>query len=184
MVKSIIQKEKKMEKTDRYEDAPQEVLNILGEVRDKYFPHLVNAHIKMLLDNKKRVSQKKLLLGKIIKPNDLVKHFVDNDTHYVIVLDKVGTEILSPEDKIRLIRHELRHAFIDEKGNYIVIPHDYEDFEEEIKLNAEDVGWAHRAVTMVSDVYAQREEQAKEAKRKPGGKRGRPRKNPAKIFEG
>ena len=51
-----------------------------------------------------------------------------------------------------------------ESIKYGIIPHDIEDFAQEVKLNSDDVDWAKRVVTLAADIYAQMEEDEKEKK--------------------
>jgi hypothetical protein len=169
---------------NRYEDVTQADFDVLGKVRVEWFEHLVNANIKLLFDTKKKISEKKIVLAKIYKPNDLINHYIAEDgVSYIIILDKVAWEVAPEIDKVRLLRHELRHAFISESGKFELVGHDFEDFYPEAKLNSDDPDWARRISTLTSAIYAQREEQAKQAK-KSGRKPGRPKRGDAqaKMF--
>jgi hypothetical protein len=158
----------------RYENVTTQVYEVLEEVRDKYFDDLQNAKIKCLFDTKKRMRGKKVVIAAIKKTNDLLKHLTAEEAKkeegfdYIIFIDKVAWENTVPEDRIRLLRHELRHSLVcteDVKDPYRIEPHDIEDFVEEVKLNADDPGWANRVSTLVSDIYDQRKEEEKEAKK-------------------
>jgi hypothetical protein len=63
------------------------------------------------------------------------------------------------EDVKRVIRHELRHIFITERGKLTLQPHSLEDFYEEVELNNNDTRWALRVVEMVSLIYDQEEDE-------------------------
>jgi hypothetical protein len=168
--------------TDRYEEVQPADYTLLTKVREEKFAFLNDANIKILLDTKKKISEKKLVLAKIHKPNELVKHFVEEGVNYIIIADKVVWDVAPEMDKIRLFRHELRHAYISATGGFDLVGHDFEDFYEEAKLNSDDPDWKRRIATLAEDIYTQREEQAKAAK-KSGRKPGRPRKEESKSAE-
>jgi len=153
----------------RFEEANEEANNIMNNIINEHFPELSDATIKILFDTKKRTYGDKIVLGRISGANDLVRRLTDDEAEdgcdYVMFLDKVAFEAIPETDKIRLIRHELRHCRVSvgsESIKYSVIPHDIEDFAQEVKLNSDDVDWAKRVVTLASDIYAQMEEQEKE----------------------
>ena len=155
----------------RFIEANEEATNIMNGVIEEHFPELKDATIKILFDTKKRTYGDKIVLGRISSANDLVRRLTDDEAEdgcdYVMFLDQVAFEAIPESDKIRLIRHELRHCRVSvgsESIKYGVIPHDIEDFAQEVKLNVDDVDWAKRVVTLATDIYAQMEEQAKEQK--------------------
>lgn len=155
----------------RFVETNEEAYNIMKGVIDEHFPELADATIKILFDTKKRTYGDKIVLGRISSANDLVRRLTDDVSEdgcdYIMFLDQVAFEAIPEIDKIRLIRHELRHCKVSvgsESIKYSILPHDIEDFVAEVELNKEDPGWAARAVTLASDIYAQMEEQAKEQK--------------------
>jgi hypothetical protein len=165
--------------SSRFVEATPEAGEVLESVRETWFnPVLGNATIKILFDTKLRKHEGKIVLGRILKANDLIRRLTDNladeGCDYILFLDKVAFTNIPPEDKVRLVRHELRHCKVTgtiEKPKYSVIPHDIEDFEIEIKLNEENIGWARNAAQLVSDIYEQfaeqKKEREKEAEKKP-----------------
>jgi len=149
---------------NRYDDVTQEENDLLREIRAEYCPELRNANIKMLFDLKKRQYDGKIVLGRIQKANDLVKYFTQNEedeagVDYIIFLDKICWDAIQRSDKIKLLRHELRHAFFDadsEKTPYKLLPHDIEDFAEEVHLNQDDVSWRLRVAELTAAIYDQK----------------------------
>ena len=147
----------------RFEDVTEDVLNLVGYVRKEWFPELVNAKMKILFDLKKRSSGGKLVLGRMQKTNDLLRHLTteesdsDEGYDYIMYLDKLIYNNIEEDDKIRLIRHECRHCFMNIEANnpYSIIGHDIEDFQEEIILNAENISWASRCATIGMSLYDQ-----------------------------
>jgi hypothetical protein len=160
----------------RYLDCGKEVYNMLNEVQDEFFEELRSAKIKCLFDTKKRKSRGKIRLADIRKTNDLLRHLTSEEAKtedgfdYILTIDKKVWEHTEEIDRKRLIRHELRHTFVDgeAKDPYKLVPHDIEDFVEEVKLNSDDPGWANRVASMISDIYEQEKDDAKEKTRSRG----------------
>jgi len=166
----------------RYEEVTNEVAKLLHKVLADHFGELKNAKIIVLFDLKKRMSGGQLVLGHIMKTNHLIRHLTREDASsaegydYIITIDKKGWETLNEKDRVRLLRHELRHTHFDidaEENPYKLIDHTITDFYEEIELNKDDPKWRQRVATLVTDIYEQEKEEAKEkrAKQKKAGKK-------------
>ena len=148
---------------NRYEDSPQEVADFAEQVRARYFPELARARIAVLFDLRRRKSRGNWILASIHKPNELTKHFTKSNLNpsgldYVIVLDKAVWAEIQEQDRIRIVRHELRHTFYDleAKGDpYKLVGHDVEDFWTEIDLNKDDPRWRIRVSEIAESVYDQ-----------------------------
>jgi len=147
----------------RFEDVPTEINDIFREVRAEHFPELRNANIKILYDLKKRQSNGKITLARIQKTNDLLRYLTidesaENEGHdYIIFIDKKIFDNITREEKIKILRHELRHTLVDIDSNtpYKLIPHDIEDFHEEIELNKNEPMWRQRLANLCQDLYGQ-----------------------------
>ena len=147
----------------RFEEATEEAKGILQEVRSESFHELVNANILLLFDTKKRLSNGKIVLGRMQKTNDLLRHLTIDESHdeegydFIMFLDKVAFENTTKEDRVRIIRHELCHAFVDLEADkpYKLVPHDIEDFVEEIERNKDDVRWGERVADLTLTIYEQ-----------------------------
>jgi len=61
--------------TNRYEEVDESVDDILNNVQVNNFPELRNAFIKALFDTKRRSKGGVIVLGRIMKPNDFIRHF-------------------------------------------------------------------------------------------------------------
>jgi hypothetical protein len=176
--------------SSRFIDASDEARKVLAEVRAGWFdPILEAATIKVLFDTKLRKRGGKIVLGRILKANDLIRRLTDDlaedGVDYVLFLDQVAFENIPEKDKVRLVRHELRHCKVTgtvEKPKYKVIPHDIEDFVVEIELNKDNVGWASNAAQLVSDIYDQFEEERKEQEAKKEEKPADPASAPKKFL--
>lgn len=156
----------------RYQDAGECEYAILTEVRNGWFANLAEARIRILFDLKKKISGKKLVIARIYKTNDLIKHLTLSEeevegTDLIIFLDKVCWDAIQQLDKIRIIRHELRHVSYEagKKNPYVLTGHDIEDFVSEVKLNQDDVGWRQRVIDLTCEIYRQKEEAEKEARK-------------------
>jgi hypothetical protein len=163
----------------RYEEVSDDVRHLLDDVQTKYFGELKNAKIIVLFDLKKRSSGGHVVLGRIMKTNDLLRHLTKDDAvaiegvDYIITIDKQAWDVIGTEDRIRVLRHELRHTFFDiesEDNPYKLVDHSITDFYEEVDLNKDDPKWRERVATVVTDIYEQQKEDQKKTK---GGKRKR-----------
>lgn len=167
----------------RYEEVTDDVKRMLDEVQTKYFPELRNAKIITLFDLKKRQAGGHVVLGRIMKTNDLLRHLTKDEAEavegydYIICLDKQGWDAITDPDRVRLLRHELRHTYYDiesEANPYRLIDHSISDFYEEVELNKDDPRWRERVATVVQDIYEQQREEQKQQrnKRKKRGQMG------------
>ena len=142
----------------RYMDDDGSIKEVFEEVRKKYFKNLT-AKIKFMFDTKKKSSSGKLVLARCKLANEMLRYLTQDEIEegydYFIIVDKTAWDIAEEDDKIRLLRHELRHIYIDEKGNYKLAPHDIEDFLIEIELNKDKPDWRNNLATMVDIVYDQ-----------------------------
>lgn len=159
----------------RYLDCGNDVYKMLGKIQDEHFSDLRSAKIKCIFDTKKRKSGGKVVLASIRKASPLIKHFTADEApedgfDYILTIDEKVWKHTDEKDKERLIRHELRHTFIDDeaKDPYKIVPHDIEDFVAEVKLNVDDPGWANRVVNLISDIYDQEKEDASDKKKSRG----------------
>jgi hypothetical protein len=158
----------------RYEDAPESVTAMLHKVRTECFPELVNAKILVLFDLKKRGSKGMVVLARIMKANDLIRHLTTDNKgliegyDYIITIDKVFWDNTADHDRERVIRHELRHTYFDidaEDNPYKLIDHDITDFYAEVELNRNDPKWRERCASLTSDIYDQMKESGRKVQR-------------------
>lgn len=163
----------------RYDDVTDSVTDLLNQVQANYFPELNNAKIKALFDLKRRRSGGMIVLARILKTNDLLRHLTRDENggfdgyDYIITIDKVCWDNSTEEDRRRLLRHELRHTFFDiesEKNPYKLVSHSISDFHEEVELNKDDPRWRDRVGALVESIYEQQKDSAPEGGK--GKKRG------------
>ena len=143
----------------RFENDDGSLKRVCNEVISKYFPNFSDlmVKVKLIFDTKKVTRHGKIVLGSCKLTNEMLKYLTEAEIEegydYFIIINKKAWELADKKDKIRLLRHELRHIFIDEKGNFKVAPHDIEDFSEEIELNKDNPNWALNLALMVEAAY-------------------------------
>jgi hypothetical protein len=151
----------------KYDHVPDHILEMYEKIRSQHFPHLVNAKILFLINKKKMASKGNVVLGKIMRPSDLVK-FLSRDEapedgyDYIMLLDGKLIANCDDTDITRVLRHELRHTFYDSDSlhnPYKIIDHDFSDFYDEVELNKDDPAWAKRVSQTVSLMYDQEKDQ-------------------------
>lgn len=142
----------------RFEDAPAQTEEFVMNVREK-FPNLDGALIKVMYDTKKRKSGGRLVLGRIKKTNDELKAFAVDEAgqpfDYVMYLDKMVWDNISPEDRERLVFHELCHCVTDFDSNdqYKIQDHEIQTFYAEIEFTKDDPRWAERVGAIAEQLY-------------------------------
>lgn len=149
----------------RYEEANENFTEVFLNVLDEKFPGLIYLKYKLVFDSKKKVSKGRFVLADIAVASEKLKFFTKDNIavdgyDYILTVNRKAWDLASDVDKTRIISHEMRHVFVDEKGNPKVIGHEIEDFYEEIKTNQDDPEWSRKLGQMVRDAY----EQEKEAK--------------------
>jgi len=150
----------------KYEDVPEMIYEMYERLKGQYFPQLANAKILFLINNKKMVKRGSIVLGKMVKPSDLVKYLSRNEApedgyDYIMLLDSRLIKHCEESDIERVVRHELRHTFFDSdsKNPYKLVDHDFSDFYDEVELNKDDPTWAKRVSQTVSLIYHQEKDE-------------------------
>ncbi len=150
----------------KYEDVPELIYEMYEKLKAKHFPELANAKILFLINKKKMLKRGSIVLGKMVKPSDLVKYLSRNEApedgyDYIMLLDSKLIKHCEEYDIERVVRHELRHTFFDSdsKSPYKLVDHDFSDFYDEVDLNKDDPTWAKRVSTTVSLIYHQEKDE-------------------------
>jgi len=146
----------------RFYEADQSVYEIMDDLIHERFGNLRAANIKILMDSKVKIDK---LRGNVtfasVKGANEVERFLSKDGHnlsgmdYLMFINDLVWEMAGDKDKKRIVSHELRHCFLDDKGNFKIIRHDIEDFYAEVKLNEEDPMWGQALSTIVKAKYDQ-----------------------------
>ncbi len=150
---------------NRYLEVTNDVVEVFNEVVNSRFPVYANLTAKLVFDTKKKVQKGNIVLASIEIANEKVRFLTKEETDngegvdYVMYIDSVTWEHASLKDKQRLISHELRHLFIDEKGKLKIVDHDVQDFKAELALNVDDPDWATKLSMLVEAIYSQKEDQ-------------------------
>lgn len=153
----------------RYEEADENLTEVFLNVLEKYFPVLQFLKFKLIYDTKKRVSKGKIILASIETASPKIK-FLSKDKiaidgyDLLLIADQKIWQVANEKDKIRLLRHELKHVQIDEKGGVTIVGHEIEDFYSEIEANRDDPEWRMRLITYANDLYDQEKLMRKEGK--------------------
>jgi len=152
----------------RYEEANENLVEVFLELLEDRFPGLAYLKYKLVFDTKKRINKGRMVLADVALASEKIKFFTKDDVaadgyDYILTVNKKAWELASETDKRRIISHEMRHVFVDEKGNPKIIGHEIEDFYEEIRLNQDDPEWGRKLGRLVRDVYEQ-EKESKKAK--------------------
>ena len=150
----------------KYEDVPEMIYEMYERLKGKNFPQLANAKILFLINKKKMMKRGSIVLGKMVKPSDLLKYLSRNEApedgyDYIMLLDSRLIKHCEESDIERVVRHELRHTFFDSdsKSPYKLVDHDFSDFYDEVELNKDDPTWAKRVSTTVSLIYHQEKDE-------------------------
>jgi len=104
-----------------------------------------------------------MVIASIKSTNEVEKYLTEQESgyDYFVFINSLVWDLAAEKDKKRILSHELRHCFIDDKGNYKIIKHDIEDFYAEIKLNEDDPMWAQSLSTVAMAKYEQMKEEEK-----------------------
>lgn len=150
----------------KYDDVPESIYEIYEQLKVKHFTHLANAKMLFLVSKKKMMQKGNIVLGKIVKPNELVRYLSRNEApedgyDYIIFLDSKLIQHCEESDIERVLRHELRHTFFDSESKtpYKLVDHDFSDFYDEVELNKDDPSWAKRVSQTVSLIYHQEKDE-------------------------
>jgi hypothetical protein len=147
----------------RYEDVTEDVVEVFLNVLERVFPLYQYLKFKLVFDTKRKVSKARLVFASVELASDKIKFFSKDNVavdgyDYILVIDRKAWELANAKDRERLIRHEMRHVFVDEKGVCKLIGHEIEDFYAEIEANKDDPEWGRKLAILVNDVYEQEKE--------------------------
>lgn len=153
----------------RYEEADDSLVEVFLEILEEHAPQLQFLKFKLIYDLKKRISKGKIVLASIETAGPKIK-FLSKDKiaidgyDLLLVVDLKVWEVASADHRKKIIRHELRHIQLDEKGGVTIVGHEIEDFHIEVKLNQDDPEWRMYLATLANDMYEQEKLLLKEKK--------------------
>jgi len=153
----------------RYEDCNESLVQTFLEVLEDRFPGKAYLKYKLIFDTKKKINKGQMVLADVSLASEKIKFFTKDDVavdgyDYVLTVNKKAWDLAGEKDKKRILSHEMRHIFVDEKGAPKLIGHEIEDFYEEIKSNQDDPEWSRKLGRLVLDVYEQEKEMNKDKK--------------------
>lgn len=152
----------------RFYDADVSVVTMMNELIYERFPNLRAASIKVMMDSKTKVDKltERVTFAYIKCANEVERFLTKSGQNlsgmdYFLFINDLVWELADERNKKRIISHELRHAFLDEKGNFRTIRHDIEDFYAEVRLNEDDPMWGQALATIALAKIDQLKEDAK-----------------------
>jgi hypothetical protein len=154
----------------RYYEADKTVTDIMTDLifTENRFPNLKAANIKVVMDSKPKVDKlTETVTFASIKLANEVEKYLSKDGHnitgidYIIFVNDIVWELADAQNKKRILSHELRHTYTDDKGNYKVVKHDLEDFYAEVEINKADPMWAQSLGLIALAKIDQMKEEAK-----------------------
>jgi predicted metallopeptidase len=153
----------------RYEDGDDGLTEVWVNVIEEHFPQLQYLKFKLIYDLKQRVSKGRLVLASIETASPKIKYLSKDKIaidgyDLLMIVDMKAWEVASRDQRVKLVRHELRHVQIDEKGAVKIVGHEIEDFHIEVKLNSDSPEWRMQLATLTHDMYEQEKLMLKESK--------------------
>ena len=155
----------------KYYEADESIKNLVDDLVDNRFRNLAAATIKVIMYSKPKIDKLRgAMVFASIKPANQVERYLSKNGYnldgvdYLIFVNDLVWELANLTDRKRILSHELRHAFIDDKGNYKVVNHDIEDFFDEVTLNKDDPMWGQALSTIAMAKYEQMKADAKSKK--------------------
>ncbi len=153
----------------RYEDSDDSLTEVFLNVLEEHFPQLQYLKVKLIYDLKQRVSKGRLVLASVETASPKIKYLSKDKIaidgyDLLLIVDQKAWEVASADQRVKLIRHELRHVQIDETGAVKLVGHEIEDFHIEVKLNKDAPEWRMQLATLTHDMYEQEKLMIKENK--------------------
>jgi len=143
----------------RYYEADRNTVNLFDGIREERFEGLSGARIKLIMDLKPKIDKlrSEMIIASIKTTNEVEKYLTEQNSSYdyFIFINGLVWDLANENNRKRILSHELRHAFIDDKGNYKTIKHDIEDFYAEVRLNEDDPMWKQSLGTIAMAKYEQ-----------------------------
>ena len=151
----------------RYEDSDDELTEVFLNVMEEHFPQLQYLKFKLIYDLKQRVSKGCLILASIETASPKIKYLSKDKIaidgyDLLLIVDLKAWEVATADQRVKVIRHEMRHVQIDEKSGVKLVGHEIEDFHIEVKLNVDNPEWRMQLATLTRDMYEQEKLMLKE----------------------
>lgn len=164
---------------NKFEDATGDVIKLFEKVKNDLFPELNNALFKLVWRNKKKGKDGGLIFAEIMSPGEFTRYLTSEEANeetgfdFIVIIDKLIYNNINEEDKIRILRHELRHCVYnptkeDKKAQYGIRDHTVQDFYEDVAIESQNGGdpqWKERVLEIGLSLYEEQEEKKKEEKK-------------------
>jgi len=151
----------------QFRKADSSVYATFLDMIEKVFPELTGYSFGLLYREKMKKSRGGIIMAEICRPTKLLSYFAKNDAgnpfDFLIIVDEMAWCCAKECDRIRLMRHELRHIHISDKGVAGLLGHDYQDFYAEVEINIDDPTWAQKLAAVILAGY----DQVKDGQRDP-----------------
>jgi len=144
---------------NRYYEADGATKTLFTQIKEEKFEGLEGSKIKLIMDLKPKIDKLRgaMVFASIKTTNEVEKYLTEQESgyDYFIFINGFVWDLADEKNRKRILSHELRHAFIDENGNYKIIRHDIEDFYVEIESNKDDPMWGQALSTIAMAKYEQ-----------------------------
>jgi hypothetical protein len=142
-----------------FRKADNSVYQVFLEIIEEYFPALSSFSFGLLFREKLKKSKGGVILAEVCLPSKLLSYYAKNDEgnpfDFLVIFDEMAWACGKIPDRVKIMRHELRHIFISEKGKPMMVGHDFEDFHAEVELNIDDPSWGSNLVEVIVAAYGQ-----------------------------
>lgn len=163
----------------KFEDATGDVIELFEKVKTNLFPELNDALFKLVWRNKKKGKKDGLVFAEVMSPGEFTRYLTseeaneENGFDFIVIIDKLIYNNIDEEDKVRLLRHELRHCVYnpskeDRKSQYGLRDHTVQDFYEDVAIEAQaggDPQWKERILEIGLSLYEEQAEKKKAEKK-------------------
>jgi len=143
----------------QFRKADSSVYSTFLDMIEKIFPELSGYSFGLLFREVIKKSRGGVILAEVCQPGKLLSYYAKNDNgnpfDFLIIVDEMVWACANPEDKIRIMRHELRHINLSEKGVPRLIGHDFQDFYVEVDLNKDNPSWCQHLIEVTLAGYNQ-----------------------------
>jgi hypothetical protein len=149
-----------------FRKADNSVYQVFLEIIEEYFPALSSFSFGLLFREKLKKSRGGVILAEVCLPSKLLSYYAKNEEgnpyDFLVIFDEMAWACGKIPDRVKIMRHEMRHIFISEKGKPMMVGHDFEDFHAEVELNIDDPSWGSNLAEVIVAAYKQIKEGGKD----------------------
>jgi len=111
-----------------YTKATPEILSMVKDIAAEHHGHLDGARIAVIMRDTTPSAKGREVWATICKPTAKLRPLLDETYDYVITISEPAWNDSTAAQKRAVIDHELCHAVIDDKSQFALRGHDYEEF--------------------------------------------------------